>query len=64
MCLLKNMCNLQQKYLTLRTKYVYFYRIKTIDLNLQVWYYIVKERETENLEEIKPINRRNDYTIP
>lgn len=58
------MCNLQQKYLTLRTKYVYFYRIKTIDLNLQVWYYIVKERETENLEEIKPINRRNDYTIP
>lgn len=47
------MCKMLQKYSTIKQNYIQIAYKKTVDSKNRVWYYISKERETENLEEPK-----------
>ena len=44
----------------MKKKYMQKHNEKTVDFSYPVWYYIVKERETENLREPKPYRLTND----
>lgn len=52
------MCKMLQKYSTNKEKYIQNDYEKTVDIGALLWYYIDKERETENLKEPKGLSTR------